>query len=145
MRNRDLTNCCCAKRIDPGEWGRGWEQRGFKIVENEIKKPSGIVRPYILPRLHLPGSKPVLRDRCCDGMLEKRALLLWVEAHDLPRRGARDIEKGASGTVFSTHPHQKPPDTTTTASRNNTVISPHLGKIYDTFILHQEHHHRRCF
>jgi len=65
-------------------------------------------------------------------MLEKRAPLLWVEAQDWPRRGARDIEKGAPGAVFSTLQHQKLTDTTTTASWNNTVISPHLGKIYDT-------------
>ena len=66
-------------------------------------------------------------------MIEKRASLPWVEAQDRPRRGAREIEKGAPGAVLSKQPHQKPPDTTTTTTRNNTVICPHLGQKYDTF------------
>ena len=85
------------------------------------------------PRSHLPGSKPILRDRCCDGMIDNRAPLPWVEAQDRPRRGAREIEKGAPGATVSIQPHQKPPDTIPKASRNNTESRTHIGNIRDTF------------
>jgi hypothetical protein len=65
-------------------------------------------------------------------MIEKRAPLPWVEVQDQPRKGAGETEKGAPGAIFSKQLPQKSPDTTTTASRNNTVICPHLGKKYDT-------------
>ena len=82
----------------------------------------------------LLGSKPVLRDRCCDGMIDKCAPLPWVEVQDLPRRGARENEKGEPGEILTPQPPQKTPDPTTTASRNHTVICQHLekNKIYST-------------
>ena len=92
-----------------------------------------IVRPYILPRLHPPpGSKPVLKDRCCDGMINKRAPLPWFEAQNQPRRGAGENENIAHGAVLSYKILQKKPDTTTTATRNHAVICPHPGKKRDT-------------
>jgi DNA segregation ATPase FtsK/SpoIIIE-like protein len=66
-------------------------------------------------------------------MIDKRAPLPWVEVQDQPRRGARENENGASGAVLSTQTPQKPPDTTTTASRDHTVICPHPGQKHDTF------------
>ena len=66
-------------------------------------------------------------------MIDKRAPLPWVEAQNQPRRGAGENENGAPGAVLSPQPPKKTPYTTTTASRNNTVICPHLGKEHDTF------------
>jgi hypothetical protein len=66
-------------------------------------------------------------------MIDKRAPLPWVEAHDQPRIGDGENENGAPGAVLSSQPPQKTPDTTTQASRNNTVICPHLGEKHDTF------------
>jgi hypothetical protein len=75
-----------------------------------------------LPRLHLPGSKPVLMGRCCDGMIDKRAPLPWVEAQDQPRRGAGENENGARGAVLSSQPPQKAPDTTVRGHNSFSVI-----------------------
>jgi len=66
-------------------------------------------------------------------MVDKRAPLPWVEAQDQPRIGAGENEDGALGAVLSSQPPQKISNTTTTASRNNTVIFPHLDKKHDTF------------
>ncbi len=65
-------------------------------------------------------------------MIDKRALLAWVEAQDQPRRGARENENGAPGVVLSTQTPHNPLETTTTASRNHTVICPHLLALYIT-------------
>ena len=88
--------------------------------------------PNFLPRLNPTGSKPVLKDRCCDEMIDKRAPLPWVEAQDQPCRGTQENENGAPIAKLSTPPPQKAPNTTTIASRNLTVIYPHLGKKVDT-------------
>jgi len=65
-------------------------------------------------------------------MIDKRAPLPWVEVQDQPRRGAGENGNGAPGTVLSNQIPRKPPDTTTTSTRNHTVISPHPGKKHDT-------------
>ncbi len=79
------------------------------------------------------GSKPVLRDRCSDEMIDKRAPLPWIEAQDKPRRGAKENENGAPGAELSTSHSQKTSDNTTPTSRILTVICPHPGKQVDTF------------
>jgi hypothetical protein len=103
------------------------------IFASVVSVKNRIVRPYGIPRVSLLGSKPVLRDRCCDGMIDKRAPLPWVEAQDQPRRGAGENENGGHGAVLSTQTPHKPPDTTTTVSRNHAVICPHPGKKHGTF------------
>jgi len=84
------------------------------------------------PRVPFLCSKPVLRDRYCDEMIDKRALLTWIEAQDQPRRGAEENKNGASDAVLSSPTPHKALDTTTTTSRNHTVICSYLGKNYDT-------------
>jgi hypothetical protein len=79
------------------------------------------------------GSKSVLKDQLCDEMIEKRAPLPWVEAHDQPRRGAEENENGAPGAELSSQTLHKPPYTITTTSRILTVICLHPGKKVDTF------------
>jgi hypothetical protein len=84
------------------------------------------------PRVPLLGSKPVFSDRCCDEMIDKRVPLPWVEAQDQPCRDSTKNENGALvAKLSSPHPH-KATKTTTTSSRNLTVICPHLGKKFDT-------------
>jgi hypothetical protein len=66
-------------------------------------------------------------------MIDKGAPLPWVEAQDLPRRGAGENEKGAPREIYTFQPPQKPPDPTTTASRSHIVICIHLDKKRDIF------------
>jgi hypothetical protein len=66
-------------------------------------------------------------------MIEKRALVPWVEAQDKPRGGADKNENGAPDVELSSSHTQKKPDKTTTLSRIFTVICPYPGKKVDTF------------
>jgi hypothetical protein len=105
---------------------------GIKIINYSFASQNCIVRPYNFPRVPLLGSKPVLRDRRCDEMIDKSAPLTWVEAQDQHRTCATENENGAPGAELSSQTHHKTPDTSTTTTRIRTVICSHPGIKVDT-------------
>jgi hypothetical protein len=74
-------------------------------------------------------------------MIDKHAPLFWVEAHDQPRRGAKENENGAPNAELSSPNPCKAPETITTVSRNLAVICPHPGEKVDT---HNSPYHTKC-
>ncbi len=96
-----------------------------------------VVRPYKSPRVPLLGSKPVLKDRCFDEMIDKSAPLIWDEAHNQPCKGAKENENGAPTTeLSSSYTHTLPKDIPTTQRNYLSVIYLRIGEKVDTFTRH---------